>query len=314
MADTPAVATPTPDGGAQPEGGTQTPQTPAIDPTAQVTPPAEKPPEKPPEPKPEPRFYERKINGKADKIPAEAIDAAAAALGVDPKELLSAAQLRAAGYERLEEARKIQKQMEALKERDPWDLAKELRGMDDAALDQLAEQRLIAKLQREAMDPAQRQVLEAQEKVAKERAALEAQQKEFAERQVAAQAQVYQERLETLMIDGVEKAGLPRTPAVMRAVAGELEKQHRFGLPLDIDDAIRSVQAGTVKPVVATLRGLPVDKLIAELGEDAYRAILAHSIAQKAGPTTPPTPPAAAPAAKPGKSWVSWNDFDKDVG
>lgn len=309
MAETAAVATPTPEGGAQPKVEDPKPQVQeAIDPTSGK--PAEaKPKEEAP---PAPRFYTRKVNGKEEQIPAEAIDAAAKALGLEPTEILSASQLKRAAYQKFEEAEKARKEVESLRGiKDPWKLAQQMAGLDDAALDKLAEERLIAKLQREAMAPEQRQLLEERERLAKERAEVEAAKKAHAEAQMTAQANAVRERMEPMIIDAIEKAGLPKTPDAVRAVVNELQKQHRFNLPLDVDAAVRDARGGFVQPTVAMLSKMPVEKLVELLGQEAVNGILRHSIAQKAGPQTVPAKPVENPAqGKPERYFMTPRELD----
>jgi hypothetical protein len=309
MAETAATATPT-DGGAQPEAQDTQPQTlgaPSNDP--KMTAPDAKPAaEKPPEP----RTYERKINGRVERIDADAIDKAAKALGLDPKEILTASQLKRAAYEQFEEARKIQKQMEALKGKEPWEIARELKGLKDEDLDTLAEQRLIAKLQREAMDPAQRKDLEERERFDKERAAFEAERKAHQETQINQQAQVIRARLEDGVIQAIEKAGLPKTPDSVRAVVSELERQHRYGLPLDIEDAVASARGSFVDPVVGMIRNMSAEQIVRELGEAKFKELLAYSLQPKGAPAAPQQTTPATDTAPPrrGRGYMTPKDWD----
>ena len=285
MAETAAVATPTPEGGAQPEPRVDAPKTAELAPVdTTIARDGEKAPEKPPEP----RFYTRKVNGKEEQIPAEAVDAAARALGLEPNEIMSVAQLKRAAYQKFEEADKIRKQVESLRGiKDPWKLAREMAGLDDGALDKLAEERLIARMQREALDPAQREILEQREALAREKAEIDAQKKAAADAQMTAQAQAVRERLEPMVLDAIDKAGLPKTPDAVRAVANELTRQHRYGLPLDIDAAVRDAQAQFFQPVLATVAKMSPDQLVKALGKDAIDAILRHSLAQRNTPAEP---------------------------
>jgi hypothetical protein len=263
----------------------------------------------------EQRFYDLKINGKAEKVPADVLDAAAKALGMEPSELMRGTQLHRAAYAKFEEARKVQQQLEAAQKLDPWDLAKQIRGLKDEDLDRLAEERLIAKLQREAqiasLTPEQ-QAYEAQRvKFENEKREFERQKVEAEQKAVAEQAAVIRDRLETEVIAGLEAAGMPKTPDAVRAVVTELQRQHKYGIPLDVGAAIRDAQAGFVTPTAAMLGKMPPEKLVALLGKDAYEALLRYSIAQKGADTRPPP---GQPPAKPGepvRKWVTTKEFDE---
>jgi hypothetical protein len=309
MADA-APATPTTEGGAPPEQPKVEPKPEAVETPAKSV--EGKPAEEPK--KPEPRFYERKVNGRIEKIPAEAVDAAAQALGLSPNEILSASQLKRAAYERFEQAEKTRKEVEALRGiKDPWKLAQTMAGLDDAALDAAAEQRLIAKLQREAMDPAQRQLLEEREKIAKERAALEAERAKQSEQVLTQQAAAIRERLEPLVIDAIEKAGLPKTPDAVRAVVNELERQHRFGLPLDPTQAASDAREQFFRPSVSMLKNLPAEAIVRELGKEKYAELLRYSLTQKGEKPAEKPAETPKPAAKE-RAWMSEKEWRQRFG
>lgn len=305
MAEDTATATPTPPGGAQPEA--QDPKQQAAGEPIDAT--APKPAEaKPPEP---PKTYKRKVNGREEEIPADAVDAAAKALGLSPNELLSTSQLKRAAYERFEEAQKIQKQYERLRGiKDPWELAREMAGLDDGALDKAAEDRLIAKLQREAMPPEQRALAEERERIAKERADLDKQKAESQKAQVAQHAQALRESLEPKIIAAVEQAGLPKTTDAVRAVVVELERQAKYGLPIDPAQAAADVREQFFRPSLGILKAMTPEQIVAELGKEKWEEMLRFSIQQKTGAPPPQQPkPAEAPkqAAKGYLTTKEWN-------
>lgn len=311
MPEPTVTATSTPPGETPPEAPKTEAKPESVETAAK---PAEAKPEEKPAAKPEPKFYERKVNGKVEKIPAEAIDAAAAALGMSPSEMLSTSQLKRAAYERFEAAEKARKEVEALKGiKDPWALAQKMAGLDDAALDAAAEERLIKKLQREAMDPAQRALAEERDKLAKERAAIEEQKKAQAETVLSQQAQAVRAKLEPAIIEAVEKAGLPRTPDAVRAVVNELERQHKYGLPLDPAQAAIEAREQFFRPSLGILRSMPAEALIRELGKEKYEELLRYSIAKK--PETTKTKPAepAKPAA-PERAYITEKEFKAKYG
>jgi len=308
MAETPATATPTPPGEAQPA-----PTQPAevIDTTG-----AKPVDVKPPEPPPPPKTYKRKVNGREEEIPAEAVDAAAKALGLTANELLSTSQLKRAAYEKFEEAQKLRAEYEKVKAiKDPWEAARAVAGLDDAALDKAAEDRLIAKLQREAMPPEQRQVVEAQERLARERADLEKQKAAYQEQVLAQEAQQVRSQLEPAILKAVEAAGLPRTPDAVRAVVSELERQMKYGMPFDVEGAVEETKAQFFKPSLSILKAMTAEQIVAELGPEKYAEVLKHSIAQKNGPTPVPTPPTAPVVPREAvKGYLTTKEWEKLYG
>ena len=314
MADAAAVATPT-DGGAQPGTQDAAPQQAPVVQDAkagETTSPGSDPKQE--TKAAEPRVYERKINGKAEKIPADVVDAAAKALGLEPAELLRGTQLAKAAYEKFEEARRIQQQLEGFKGKDPWDLVKEARGMKDDDLDALAEQRLIAKLQREAqlsqLTPAQQEYERQRVEFERQRAEFAAQQKAAQESALTAQATQIRNQMEPTILAAVEQAGLPRTPEAVRAVVAQLQTQHKYGLPLDVQAAVRDAQSQFVQPTAAMLAKMAPEQLVKMLGKDAVDAILRHSIAQKGGPTSQQVPkPAEVPQERP-RTWMTTKEWD----
>lgn len=300
----PVTATPTESGGAQPAE-------PQVEPTIEA-PPAETPAESP---KAEPKFYERKVNGKVEKIPAEAVDAAAEALGLTPAEILSTSQLKRAAYERFEAAEKTRKEVEALKAiKDPWKLAQAMAGLDDAALDDAAEKRLIAKLQRDTLDPAQRQLLEEREKLAKERAEIEAQRKAQDDHLLAQQAQVIRDQLEPLVIEAIEHADLPKTPDAVRAVVAELERQHKYGLPLDPAQAAAEARDKFFRPSLAILKKMPAEAIVRELGKEKYDELLRYSLQKGEKPPVPPAEPDKTKPKTPERAWMSEKEWKQRFG
>lgn len=284
-------------------------------PAGKETAPATGEPKAPEVATPEPRFYDRKINGKAERIPADVVDAAAKALGLEPSELLRGSQLASAAYGKFEEARRIQAQFEAARKLDPWDLAKQVRGLKDEDLDRLAEERLIAKLQREAqvaaLTPEQQDYERQRLKFEQDRRDFEKQKADAEQKAISEQAAVIRERLETDVIGALESAGMPKTPDAVRAVVTELERQHKYGIPLDVQAAVRDAQASFVTPTAAMLSKMPPEKLIALLGKDAYDAILRHSIAQKGADTRPPVKQEPAKPGEPKRTYLTTKEWDE---
>lgn len=320
MADAAPTATPT-TGGASSEGTTSAAPSTTTTPSQAAVPASTAPSDGAPPtgqeaaPATEPRVYERKINGKVEKLNADEIDKAAKLLGLEPQDLLRGSQLAKAAYEKFEAARKLQDQFDGLKGKDPWSLAREIHGLDDAALDKLAEQRLIAKLQSEArlaqLTPEQQQYERERMEYERQRSEFQAQQKAAQEQAMAAQATEVRNRMEPMIIGEMEKAGLPKTPQAVRAVVAQLEVQHRYGIPLDFAAAVRDAQSEFINPTAAVLGKMTPEQLVKVLGKEAVDGILRHSISQKPNPAATPIQPGPTPAKEPSRTWLTtkeWND------
>jgi hypothetical protein len=320
MADAAAAATPTDTGGASSAGsGTESQAAPVVQDskTGETTSPGGE--QKAAEQKPaEPKTYKRKINGREESIPADAIDAAAKALGIDAQDLLNGSQLKKAAYEKFEAARKEAERVEKLKaSKDPRAIARELLGMDEAAYRKHAEDFLLAELQREqqmaALTPEQQKYESQRQEFERQRQEFERQQSEAKEAQLAAQVTEVRGKLEPMILGAIEKAGLPRTPAAVRAVVDELQAQQRYGLPLDVDAAVRDSQRGLVEPVAQMLGKMPPERLVQLLGKEAYDGLLRYSISQKGEPQRPQTQQPAAAKEK-GRSWMTEQEWREKYG
>jgi multidrug efflux pump subunit AcrA (membrane-fusion protein) len=315
MADVAAAATPTP-GGASPEGSTTpaAPQTTAPTTGTDTTPKVEAA-----APPPEPRTYKRKINGKEESLNADEIDKAAKLLGLEPSDLLRGSQLAKAAYEKFEQARALEQRFGKYKDQDPWEVVRELKGIkDDGELDRLAEQRLIAKLQREAqmaqLTPEQQRYEQERQQYEAQRTKDQAERKAFEQQRLEAQAQAVRSQMEPAIIAEMEKAGLPKTTEAVRAVVNQLQMQHKYGIPLDYAAAVRDAQDQFIAPTSAILAKMGPEALMKALGKDAIDAILRHSIAQKGGPSgQAPAPAQPGPPAQPAKrTWMTTKEWDAE--
>lgn len=186
--------------------------------------PAAKPGAKP-EPKKDekPRTYTLKANGRETAVPAEAIEAAANAMGVDPAMLLRGAQMFRAGQESKREAAELAKQAQAMQAKlkaDPREALKEMLGPDGIA-------KLSIEVVREMMEEEELQRTNPQEierrRAAAEVAKLKAEAEELTKGKQSEEAKAYQARAEEALgkeIQGAIASGnLPKDPYAVKRLA-----------------------------------------------------------------------------------------------
>jgi hypothetical protein len=214
-------------------------------------------------------------------------------------------ELDRAAFAKFEEAAKIRKQLESLRESDPEEFFK-LRGIDPLEY-------AIQKLQREVAlkeaTPEQRALMEAQAKIQ----ALEAERQQFQtqreQQEDAAVREQFVAKLDKELPAAVQKFGLPTDPVIFRSVAGVIADQLRSGIPEDAEAAaevVADAYRATFKTHAATLKYEDAVKQYPEFVKliregDLARARTAPAT-QRPVPTGAPKKP-AAPAQNDGKSF-----------
>lgn len=263
---------------------------------------------------PQPRTYKLKVNGNEQAVPADAIDNAAKALGLKPEELLRGSQLTRAAYERMEAAAKEAQRIEALKAKakeNPWAVASELAGLKDEEIDQLAEKRLLERLQREAMSPEQRRIAELEaerQRLQAERdEQVKTQQQQAMEQQTKAAVQHFNQTIPKAM----ESAGLPKTTESLRLVADHLKRQLSIGLQPDVAYAAQEVRQFLDQRNAAVYRAYSPQQLEQLLGKEAIDNLMRYRIEQAKGAPAQPPPPKPPETPKPaGKSYLTPKEWD----
>jgi hypothetical protein len=102
-------------------------------------------------PKPEKRVYKHKVLGEERELDADQLDSIAKSIGVEPRELLSAASLNRASYARMKEAAEARKAIDQARElaaRDPISALKAL-GYAPEQFDQFAQQHVYRRFTQE---------------------------------------------------------------------------------------------------------------------------------------------------------------------
>lgn len=271
---------------------------PVPDPAKAVKPKAE---EKPPAPA---RTYKIKVNGKEQEVPADAIEGAAKALGVEPDALLGGTRMFRAANEKFQQAAQLAQQAKALEARLQSDPASALREMlGDEKFTAIAVGAVQELMQVEQMTPEQRRIREleaAQQKVEQERQT--AKQRAQAEQAQRFQAEVTQ-RLDKEITEALTSGKLPKDPYVVKRLAAAMEAHLARGVSpddLSISDLVPLVQeemAREHESFLGTLSGEDVIQRFPSLAEKVRKAYAARVAGRRAVPDLASKPrPKAAPA------------------
>ncbi|MBN1442841.1 MAG: hypothetical protein JXA90_09030 [Planctomycetes bacterium] len=198
---------------------------------------------------PEKRTYKHKVLGEERELDADEIDRVAASIGVDPRELLGAASLKRAAYERMQEAARLRRPAEeliALARTDPL-RALQVAGLPEEKLNEIIQRRVL-ELYSAEYDPGTGQPLSAEQRQAlqwKKRAeAAEATQRQAAEhaRRVEEhqEAETTRARWVKTIVGELEKRGESRAilPRVAQHLSAALEHDPSADPAAVMDDAV----------------------------------------------------------------------------
>lgn len=249
-----------------------------------------------------PRTYKVKVYGKDQEIPAEDVEKAAKALGVEVEALLGGTRMFKAANERFQKAAQIEKQarsaLEALKTR-PRDALREMLGEEDFA--KLAIEAVSEMMQAEQLTPEQRRIKELEAINSKnERAAAELHKAREAEHAKQYETQAAK-KLDTEITAALSSGKLPRDPYVVKRLATMIDSHlSRGGDPdeLSFGDFIPLVQEEIKREHEAFLGALSGEDVIqrfpslAEKVRKAYadRVSGRRSVPPVFGKDSPPRP------------------------
>lgn len=257
--------------------------------------PAKAPPKAEGKPPP-PRTYKVKVNGRDQEIPADKVEEAAQALGVDVEALLGGTRMFRAANERFQKAAEIEKQHRALTERlkaDPRSAMREVLGEENFA--KLAIEAVQELMQAEQLTPEQRRIKEleaAQAKVEAERQ--QVQQAKKAEAAQRLEAEVAQ-KLDAEITSALSSGKLPKDPYVIKRLAAMVDAHlARGGNPDDLSmaDFIPLVQDELKREheaFLGTLSGEDVIQRFPALAEKVRKAYAARVSGRRAVPDLPTT-------------------------
>lgn len=257
--------------------------------------------------KPEPKRYRVKVDGEE--------------MEVDEEELTRGYQRGAAARKRFEEAAKRAEQVEArlkaIKD-NPWAL------LEEAGLspDELAQQRVLAAIERERQqaeraqlpEPVRRQLDDA-DKARTELERLKAEQGKAQQAKADAQRDHYVKAFNQALPQAMEAAGLPRTTEAAAMVVQTMQAMIRAKMPADPVQASKMVADELLERNFSVMRGLSPERIAKALGKDALAALQRHLIAQAKGAPKVngkvETEPKPAPK---GKTWLSPKEWDEKYG
>jgi hypothetical protein len=242
-------------------------------------------------------------------------------LEVDDQELVRGYQLSKTSYQRLEEAKKLQSQVEQFQELLDADPVKALehlakqKGKNVGAYREAMERHLYDLIRQEQLSPQERERLALEEKVKayeeeKKTASERAEQEEMQRLQ-----QHYQAEYDKQITEALNTADLPKTPATVRRMASLMQKNLQLGLDLQPAQIVKMVRDEYLEEQREILGKLDGESLLKFLGEDLATKIRKHDVAKlKAGqktiakpPTKQPEPAAPAGPKKNGLNEDEWN-------
>lgn len=304
---------------AAPAGATPEPAPTPQTPEPGATPQSAAAPSSEPKPEPQPQTYKLVVNGQERVISeeqAQHITQAAAALGMTPQEFIQASQLKAAAYQRFEESARMRRETEALLANLKGSTREALRraGVDPREFARAEIEAAIAEQQQleeeAALPPRVRAALEKARALEQEHAKLQAEAKQRQAAQLQGDAKAHFDRWNAELPAAMEKAGLPRTPEATRLVLAKMETMIKAGVPLDVGFAAAKAAEELQSRNFSLLGKMSPEAIVKALGQDAYNALLRHSV-QAAGGTKPAPATPKPPEQKNGRRWMTEAEAEK---
>lgn len=227
------------------------------------------------------RRHKLKINGREMEL--------------DEAEVLRRAQLSSSADEKFQEAAQMRKQAEQLIQtlRESPDQVLEKLGID---IDDFARRRLASQIEKEMMDPKEREIQELRQQLeSKTKAEQEFQEKQRTEAEQAEYQRARQEaqkKYDSEITEVLNKAGLPKKPYVVKRVAQLMYTAIQHGYELDVATAVDRVKEDLNTDFSAMAGDLDAERLVKFLGPDITKKIRQHDIAQWRAKqqSTEPTP------------------------
>jgi hypothetical protein len=180
-----------------------------------------------------------------------------------------------------------------------------------------AEQVLLEKLQNEMMSPEQRKLAEYEAKI-KQYEDLERSQKEEQEKaQQQALETKHAEHYQKVIIEALDKSGLPKTPDMAKRAAYLLQKNLELGLDLDASDLVSEMKKDVLSMVKGLVGSAEGDQLLEILGQDTAKKIRRHDIQtikqKQLNGVKPIYQGSPAPQTSKKKGYVSFDEWQEEV-
>jgi hypothetical protein len=200
---------------------------------------------------------------------------------VDENELLRGYQMRKASDKRFAEATQARKQAEEfvrLLKTDPTKvLSHPSIGHD---VKKLAEDYLLAELEKEMMTPEQRQLKEYQQKLQQYEEMEKRQKEEYQNRQKEAVKQRYQQEYNQQIVGALENSGLPKTEHTVKRMIHYMYNALEKGYELNANDVVDLVKKDYIEDTKSLYSGLDSEALIKILGDDVAKKLRKHELNQ----------------------------------
>lgn len=248
--------------------------------------------------------YEMVVDGNSNKVPKAVIDQAAAALGLDPRELLKGGQLSKAGYERLKAANEQTKRLEQfatlLQQNGPEALERlaAAQGIDPAEFQKSIEEWLVKRYTASVQTPEQRRLAELEAREQQIQAYEQKMRQEAEEKRIQQQVENDRPRLENEVKEAFKQVDFPHTPTFMRKTAETMLHYLDEGVRLNFTDAANLVKqemksyVTTVRKELKTIddvRRVFGDEMITQIRKMDVESLRSTPPARKADPDAPRT-------------------------
>ena len=212
-------------------------------------------------------------------------------LEVTRDELIQGYQTRKAADDKFREAANTRKQAEdfinLLKTNPKKVLSNPSLGID---FRELAEEYLMEQMEEEQMDPRDRELKEAREKLASIEEEKKQKEKEQQEQQAADLREKYTQEYQQSIIDTLQKSGLPKTEHTVKRMAYYMHQGLKRGYTLKSNDVVDLVKQDYITEQKSLYSGLDGDALIELLGDDVASKIRKHDVAKYSKKKSPETP------------------------
>lgn len=232
----------------------------------------------------------------------------------DRESLKKELQLAAAAKKRMGEAGTLKTQamqiMKAWESGDHSILAKHPKGRE------IAEAFLMSQIEAESLTPEQKLQKEKDERLKR----FEDKEKQEEEGKKSAAQQKRETELiqsfQKTIIDAIDKTGLPKSPDLVKRMAGLLQKNLKLGIDLSPEDLAQEVKSETMGMLKAVMGNATGAQLIEMFGPDLAKQIRKHDIENlkaKANGGFPPKKDELPPPAKPEKGYMTTDEWKADL-
>jgi len=228
---------------------------------------------------------------------------------LDEDEVIKGYQKAAASTKRFQEAAKLRKEAEELKEQMLKNPFSALSGkMDKRQLREMTEQWLLEQLDEDQLSPEQKRLreLEAKEKSWQEEK--EDRERKEAEKQLQEESSKAAQKYEKEFVSALEARDLPKSYATIKKMAYHVRNAAQQGYDLTVDEAADLVQEELQNDIKDLVGKLDAEQLIRVFGKDIADKIRKHDVAKIKNPKS------SSSKSEPKSTGNKSKDEDKYVG